>query len=1367
MVRLKLFLYYILFIHPFFAESQDVKITPIPFTFDPSLTNIVGMCQDDKGFIWLADNYNGLVKYDGTNKKYYKSNPYDSNSLHTNRLECLYAGKGGIVWIGSNHEGLDRLDPSTETFTHFQNDPADPHSLRNNQIQALLEDRSGTLWIGTGKGLDTLDRKTGHFVHIRDDTPAGRLLDQIMVRSIYEDHAGRIWIGTGDAFDRRDQPAAGLYQFEKESGLITHYRHDPDDPTSLVGNRIRALFEDSQGNFYVGSDGDGLHIMDREAGTFRRLPNMSKNPTALSRPPVNPNASYAVDHITFINEDSQGAIWIGTYAGGINRYNPKSRTMEFFGKSGVGSHYLEKNDFWTLLKTKDNLLWVSGWEPETENQVLFQISTFQNHFEHIPIGTRALVFAQNNQEGVWIGSEKGLFGHNVNQSKDSFFSFVRNTLGSVIIWDLKFDQADNLWVATLWSGVYYFDRQKMSFMRFGQEENGKNGLSSMMAQVILPIPDGNTWIGTTGGLDLFNPRSGKITHFTHDPDNPNSLSANAVYSLLEDSKGRIWVATVNGINLYRRESADFERFLEKSGVPVIEIYEDSKKRIWASTYRSGFYLLDPQTGTFNPYYDNTGLINDMLLITGLVEDESKFLWLYTDIGFIRLDPETKNAALFGNSWKKPSDTGFYSLNAFISKNKEIFVGNATGYFSFKPSELEKQYPGEPVPYLAGFYLKDRIVSSHTDSKILPKHLNETSEIRLPYDQNTFSLAFGSIDFVTLESEKNIRYKLENHDDTWRNGSTYKADYFSVPPGEYVFHIQATNRYGNIGTRLISIIVMPPWFTQWWAWVSYAILLSLLLYLVYGFLLRRKLAQAEVMRLQELDQFKTRIYTNLTHEFRTPLTVISGIADHLLSHPSIENLKGGLPMIKRNGAQLLRLVDQMLDLSKLQSGRLKTKMIHDNIMGYLKYLTESFHSLADTKDIRLHLLAEFEELYMDFDPEKIQAIFSNLVGNAIKFTPPGGNIYIKLDKLSSVEMVDFLEIKVKDTGKGIPAEHLSHIFDRFFQVDNSATRPDEGSGIGLALTKELVQLLSGTIEVTSQIGKGSEFTLRLPIRKVAPKGKAEELTKESGPFANYLVEVPAFHMEEDDDENLPQALLIDDNEDVLSYLELCLQGKYRIQKARNGQQGIHLAIEMIPDIIVSDLMMPEKDGYEVVETLKKDQRTSHIPIIVLTAKAELESRLEGLERGADAYLSKPFEKKELEVRLRKLIEVRQKLISRYANLNPEGNPETPIEQQEDVFLKKIRSVVERNLSREEFGIAELCKELGVSRTQLHRKLKALTNKSTSQVIRTIRMQEAKELLQNPDLNISEIGYAVGYGNPSHFSQEFTKEFGEAPSYFRKT
>ncbi|MCH6235743.1 hybrid sensor histidine kinase/response regulator transcription factor [Cognataquiflexum rubidum] len=1360
----KFFFFFILVHISFLCRGQEVKITPIPYPLDQFLTNIVGMCQDEEGFIWLADNYNGLIKYDGSSKKLYKTDPDNPNSLFSNRLETITAGKGGIIWIGSAQNGLDRFDPSSETFTHYQHDTNVSSTLVDDQISALLEDPAGTLWVGTGKGLDTLNQKTGEFVPIEDNSPSGILLQSANVRVIYEDQTGTIWIGAGNAFGPQNHPSAGLYQFERKSGLITHYRHDPKDPISLIGQNIRAIFEDSQGNFYVGTDGDGLHIMNRERGTFQRMPIDPNNPNALSRPPVNPKARYAVDHITFINEDFQGCIWIGTYAGGINRYNPKSKTMEFFGTRGIGSHHLEKNDFWTMLKTKDGLLWIAGWEPQTENQVLFQVSTLQNHFDHTETGPRVITFAQGSDKGIWIGTTNGLFGKEQDEGTASFFSFVKRTISSKYITDFGFDEKENLWLTTV-GGLYFFDRKSMNATFLGPNEKDKESLSSFAAISVLPLKDETVWIGTNIGLDILDIKTGKIKRYKHKPGDLRTLSGNSVSDLFQDSKGNIWVATNKGLDLYMPDSDDFKRVLSSAGASILSIFEDSKQRIWVNSHRSGLFLLNQNTEEFVPFYDASGLITDRMLVKGMVEDESGYLWLNTDIGFIKLEPETRDAVLFGQSWKQTSENNFNSFRTFISNKEEIFTGDASGYFHFFPKELSDQYLAQPTPYFTRFFLSNSELIPGTN-KILPLLLQQTKHIKLPYNQNTISIEFGIIDFVTGESEKNILFKLDNHDQDWKNGNELVADYYNLPPGEYVFQVKSANRFGNIGQRSLAITVMPPWFTQWWAWLSYALLLFLMLYWVYGFLLRRKLAQAEVIRLQDLDQVKTRIYTNLTHEFRTPLTVISGIADHILSQPSIENLKDGLPMIKRNSAQLLRLINQMLDLSKLQSGKLSAKMIHDNILGYLKYLTESFHSLADSKDIRLHLLPGFDELYMDFAPEKIQAIFSNLVGNAVKFTPPGGNIYIKMEKITSGEMGDFLEIKVKDTGKGIPSEHLPYIFDRFYQVDDSATRSDEGTGIGLALTKELVQLMSGTIEVSSQIGKGSEFTLRLPIQKEAPKGNAGELEQQSRPNDTGLVKASAFGAEEDYNETLPLALLVEDNEDVLSYLEICLQGKYRIQKARNGLQGIQLAIEMIPDIIVSDVMMPEKDGYEVVERLKKDERTSHIPIILLTAKADLESRLEGLERGADAYLSKPFEKKELEVRLRKLIEVRQKLTARYGTVDPVGTPETPAEIQEDAFLKKLRSLVEANLESEEFGIGELCKELAVSRTQLHRKLKALTNKSTSQVIRAIRMQEAKKLLLNSSLNISEIGYAVGYGNPSHFTQEFTKEFGEAPSFFRK-
>lgn len=624
------------------------------------------MCQDEEGFIWFADNYNGLIKYDGSLKKYYKTDPNNSNSLFSNRLETITAGKGGIIWIGSAQNGLDRFDPGNETFTHYQHDTNVFSTLVDDQISALLEDRAGTLWVGTGKGLDTLNQQTGKFVPVAGHSPEGILLNNADIRVIYEDRTGTIWIGAGNPFIQEDDPSSGLYRFEKESGLITHYRHDAEDPMSLIGNRIRAMYEDSKGNFYVGTDGDGLHIMDRAKGTFQRFPNVPDNPNALSRPPVNPTARFAVDHITFINEDFQGNIWIGTYAGGINRYNPKSKTMEFFGTSGTGSHYLEKNDFWTMLKTKDDLLWISGWEPQTENQVLFQVSTLQNQFEHTETGIRVITFAQGSGNDIWIGTERGLFGREQDEGPLSFFSFVQRTVGSKYITDLSFDGQENLWVTTL-GGLYFFDRKTMSSTFLGPNEKDMESLSSFAAISVLPRKDETVWIGTNNGLDVLNPKTGKIKRYKHNPDDLKSLSSNSVSDLFQDSKGNIWVATNKGLDLYASDSSDFRRVLSKAGASIISIFEDSKQRIWVNSHRSGLFLFDHKTEEFRPFYDAAGLITDRMLIKGMVEDELGFLWLNTDIGFIKLEPEKREAVLFGLSWKRTSENNFNSVRTFFSK----------------------------------------------------------------------------------------------------------------------------------------------------------------------------------------------------------------------------------------------------------------------------------------------------------------------------------------------------------------------------------------------------------------------------------------------------------------------------------------------------------------------------------------------------------------------------------------------------------------------------------------------------------------------------------------------------------------------------
>lgn len=521
------------------------------------------------------------------------------------------------------------------------------------------------------------------------------------------------------------------------------------------------------------------------------------------------------------------------------------------------------------------------------------------------------------------------------------------------------------------------------------------------------------------------------------------------------------------------------------------------------------------------------------------------------------------------------------------------------------------------------------------------------------------------------------------------------------------------------------------------------------------------------QLEELDILKSHFFTNISHEFRTPLTVINGMADQIHENPS-KWVDKGIQMIKRNSQNLLNLVNQILDLRKLESGKLSLNLVQANIVQFLRYLTESFHSMAESKKISLSFNSAEEEIFMDYDGEKILRIFTNLLSNAIKFTPEGGNIEVSISRLSTDK--ERLLIHVKDTGVGIPESQLPYIFDRFYQVDSSSTREGEGTGIGLSLTKELVLLIGGTIEAKSPVNEGTTFLLSLPIRQQAPK----EIQKIKPTSFEQLI--PSSTVQTDIEqvsrpstpsvENLPTLLIVEDNYDVVEYLKSCLEDQYALLIARDGQEGIEIALEQIPDLIISDVMMPHKNGFEVCDALKNDERTSHIPIVLLTAKADHESRIKGLKRGADAYLSKPFNKEELFVRLEMLLTLRRNLQARYANLSLEDSEPAQEFEVEDQFILKTRAIIEENLTDSAFNITELCQAIGMSRSSLHRKISALTGMSSSGFIRRIRLQKAKILLTESDLNISEIAYEVGFSDPKYFTRTFTKEFGVSPTKTQK-
>lgn len=739
----------------------------------------------------------------------------------------------------------------------------------------------------------------------------------------------------------------------------------------------------------------------------------------------------------------------------------------------------------------------------------------------------------------------------------------------------------------------------------------------------------------------------------------------------------------------------------------------------------------------------------------------------------------------------------YKIIADPSDPDIAWLSGSDGVIKYSPTNKKAVKPS--------FGALVRMVLINGDSLIYGGVSSSLEASVLEYTPNSMRFEYAAPTFTQPEK---TRYQvwLEGFDENWSDWTKeVKKDYTNLPEGDYIFRVRAENISGIQSEEgSFSFSIRPPWYRTWWAYLNYTLLL---LGIFYGLLqwrvrrLKQRNVELETLvtertqtveeqkdrlveqaeKLKELNQVKSRFFTNISHELRTPLTIITGMAEQIQGNEQAKTL------IRRNSRSLLNLVNQILDLRKLESGTLELNLVQGDIIFYLRYVLESFHSLGESKNIKLHFLSDERELVMDFDKEKVLRIVSNLLSNAIKFTPEKGDVYLFISKHSSapqglkdLEGLERLEIEVKDTGIGIPTKKIPYIFDRFYQVDDSTTRKGEGTGIGLALTKELVKLLNGTIEVESEERKGTSFKISLPITRNAELEKIEGRSTEGGrqwtdisqPSANDQHSMSNVQLADNEQlatnqlVNQPTLLIIEDNPDVIEYLESLLSDKYHLEIARDGQEGIETAIEQIPDLILSDVMMPEKDGFEVCETLKTDERTSHIPIILLTAKADADSKITGLQHGADAYLAKPFNPKELFVRLEKLQELRQQLQIRFSSL--EKHTHTPTHTPlEDAFIEKLRAGIEANLGNEKFGIPDLCQIIGMSRSQLHLKIKALTNRSTSHYIRAIRLQKAKELLQKGEFNVTEVAFEVGFQNRAYFSRAFTEEFGLPPKEFVKS
>lgn len=1327
-----------------------------------------GIAQDQEGFLWMATP-NGLHRYDGYRFVSFYHDPEDKNSLASDRLSTVFVSRSGILWIGTLSDGLDRFDPATKTFTHFTHDPKNPSSLSGKMVLAIIEDRQGVLWVGTNGGLNRFDPGSGTFTRYRHHPQDTTSLSHDHVQALHEDRRGTLWVGTGDPYNPASREG-GLNRFHPESGTFTRYLHHPKGANTLLNNKVRAIYEDSRGTFWIGTVGDGLHTMDRKKGTFTRHQYDPRQPAKLSVPPLKRKTSMD-DGVTFIHEDVSGAIWVGTAESGASRFDPVTGKVAHFEANSENSGDLQVNSVLCAHNSKDGLLWIGTGE------ALYRTDPQWPGFDFHAQGAGVYGVFEDVSGRLWVGTSNGLKQYMVGQGESRLIDLkipLPPSLARERVYVIREDRKGNVWVGGE-RGLWRWDPNTQAFILYAHNPLVSTSMGEGPVIAILEDRGGILWVGTDrGGLSRMDPETETFSHFLHEEDNPGSLSHNFVAAIHEDRQGNLWVGNWvgGGLNRLDRKSGKFKRYFDR-GISVLSIQEDATGRVLAGSDEFGLLVYMPEKDEFVPYKNKRTGNPISASVRGMAQDNQGNLWVSTFAGLLKLDQEGKVAATYGAEMGlNPKE--FHVLATQIGRNGHVYVGSNTGFYTYLPQETAvNRHP--PQITLSDFRLFDNAVMPGQEP--LPLPLNQVKEIVLSHDQNVFAFDFAGIHYTKPDLNEHF-FMLENYEDTWRpTRIEHSASYYKVPPGEYVFRVKAASSEGVWAEKALPIIIRPPWWRTWWAYGGYGLLFLTGLLLARRETVRRErikagllLKQVEADKLREVDTLKSRFFSNVSHEFRTPLALIQGTVQKLAGkeQPGDKRLPA-YGLIHRSSERLLQLVNQLLDLSRLEAGKLTLQPEPGEVTSFLTLLASSFASLFENKGIRYRYQLPPEPLWVMFEKDKLEKILSNLLSNACKFTSEGGEVVLAVEVERPHPAQAVLHISVRDTGVGIPAELVERVFERFFQADPSATRTHEGAGIGLALTKELVELHGGTISVESSQGQGSTFRIALPL-EVAEEPETSWQEEPDEEQRLLLEQQTAFSESVEEKEQQPArkdqpvVLVVEDNPDLRHFVRDCLPAEYAVYEAGDGNAGWEKALEVLPDLIISDVMMPGLDGVSLCQRLKTDERTSHIAVILLTAKADGKSKLAGLETGADDYLTKPFRLEELLLRVHNLLESRERLRQRYSRSLTLQPSEVTVISVDEKFLQKVMAVVEEHLPDPAFDLDVFCREVGMSRVHLHRKLKALTNQSPGELIRTFRLTRAARLLEQQHGNISDVAYAVGFNSLTYFTKCFREHFGQTPSEY---
>jgi ligand-binding sensor domain-containing protein/signal transduction histidine kinase/DNA-binding response OmpR family regulator len=1356
------FLLFFLFPIYLFGQGNSFFFRHLTTNEGLSHNSVYSIVEDNYGFIWIGTR-SGLNRFDG-----YKFKVYDINNsgLRNAYINNVFKDSKGRIWVATQEAGLSMYDYNTDDFTTFEYNAGDPKNLSRNNIQVITEDSRGRIWAGSHKDdLYWVNETKGKLqrINLKAKLPANREIDRI--NSLLFENDSLLWLGT----------FSGLFCYNQFSGKLTQV----SSSMGIVDARIQCIFNENKDKLWLGTN-TGILRFDKK----------TLKPETITTS----NSALSNDLILDIERYTDGRIMIATDGGGINLFNPANGSITQCVSDPNNPNSLSNNSVYEIFVDSHNGVWVGNYMGGVnyysefdwkflpiKHQIDDKESLSDNHVRS---------FYQDRNGTIWIGTLGGLNSYNPASGKFISYNFSKTVANSRFnaVLAIHEDQNGLIWIGTFGGGIYTFDRKKNSFTKFSHPDDLTNSLDKSSIYSINATAGNKLCIASLGGIYLLDNNKGKLKRYS---SSNSLLSNNTVKVLCTDRKGNLWLGTNQGLNCFNPETEEFEIFLHSKtdtnsivNNRILSILEASDSKIWIGTEGGGISILNPSTGKFNSITSKDGLPDNV--INAIIEDNSGLFWFSTNKGLVQYDQKLKRIKMYTISDGLQGNE--FSQNAALkAQDGKLYFGGSNGFNAFFPGTLVSN-TSNPRVLLTDLYISGKPVKAGAENSPLHTQLFLLKRLVLNYEQSNFELQFSALGTI---NEGKFKYSIfmKGVDKDWSEFRQIRSvNYANLRPGLYTFMVKAVNSDGvfSLDPQILEIRVLPPWWKSWWAFVIYSFLILGALIMFMRLNTSRLKVQHQLLlerrekdQIEELNQMKLGFFTNISHEFKTPLTLILGHLDNL-KHAGSEKKAITLDNIEKNARRLLFLINQLLEFRKVESGLMKLKTSKGNIVMLLTGIKDSFDHLASKKNIRfeMHVRGSIPEIW--FDAEKMEKILFNLLSNAFKYTDDGETITIearvaeiKESKFRKIT-ASFLEINIIDTGKGINPEEIDQIFDKFYQGNTSEGNDPkiDSSGIGLAYTKRLVELHYGSIQASSNPGKGSVFSVKLPLGKDHLKESEikEEVSYNLKMDYKDISETPENSTPVDpgfnDAENeMPILLVIDDNIQICNVIEDKFKSYFRVITANSGEDGMREARSHLPDIIISDIMMPGMDGIELCRILKEDILTSHIPVILLTAKSGDENLIIGMKTGADAYISKPYNPDILEVTIKNLVTSRRMLRSKFSGEPNYVPAELVSNKLDEKFLTKIISLIENDIDSDSIDVTKLSREVAMSRSVLYRKLKALTGNSIQDFVRVVKLRKAARLLLESDQPISEIAFQSGFSNSKHFSTAFKRQFGKTPSEYR--